>query len=289
MPRRMKILWLPLVFVLSCTPLPRAEVAAYQQTFDAFRSVSMSVLDIVAPYERAATRKRSYTASDCPGETDVVLSQDPFCYGIRDQFATIGDPTLVGSYRNLIEVVYRFNTIITAYSDGISIRFLKQDAEEFAALAGPFLAGASETVSGAVDSATPLATQAANLSDRNELLVFLAENHARVTSAFEEMALRSGRLYGTVNSGTAVLTANDPGLRATLNPRRQEIRTIIANWTVLIDETKDMFETMQFALSNPNNLEVRLRNLDETTFEVRAGFATLEGQIAAIGSNGAFE
>lgn len=281
------LIWLPLILLLGCTPLPRAEGADYRQTFDAFRNVSMNVLDIVTPYERAATRKRSYVGADCPGESNLVLTQDPFCYGIRDQFATIGDPTLVGSYRNLIEVVSRFNAIVVAYSEGVSIRVLTQDVAEFATFVDAF--GTAASVNGAVDSAIPLATQAANLRDRRELLSFLAENHELVERAFEEMSLRSGRLYGTVNSGTAILTANKPSLRASLNPRRREIRTIIANWTVLIDETKEVFGKLQFALNNANNLEVRLRNLDDTKFEINAGFVALQGQIAEIGSNSAFE
>ena len=48
---------------------------------------------------------------------------------MRDAYADIGDPPLVGAYRNLSNVVLRFNTLLVAYADGISDRLLKRDLD----------------------------------------------------------------------------------------------------------------------------------------------------------------
>jgi hypothetical protein len=60
-----------------------------------------------------------------------AFGTDPYCYELRDGYADIGDPPLVGAYRNLANVILRFNTLLVAYSDGISGRLLRQELEGF--------------------------------------------------------------------------------------------------------------------------------------------------------------
>ncbi|MEO9514522.1 MAG: hypothetical protein ABJH45_18845 [Paracoccaceae bacterium] len=276
-------------FLVACTPLPKAELNAYARTFEAFENVSNKVLDIVAPYERAATRKTNYTTTDCPMDQPRVLSNDPFCHQIRDAFATIGDPPLVKSYRNLISIIARFNVIVIAYSNGVSLQFIKQDVDEFSNIVGVFGATATAEFTELVDELTPLVQQSSNIRDRRELQIFLTANFETVEAAFQRMAIQSGALYTNVDTGTLRLIGEGGVNRKALESRRRELRSILANWTVLIEETQDLLQGMEFAISNPENLEVRIRNLAENSFEVFAGFEALNAQTAAIGTDGAFE
>ncbi len=273
----------------ACTPLPRAELEAYRQTFNAFESVSNDVLNIVAPYERAATRKSSYTRADCPNNQPAVLSSDAFCYSIRDNFASIGDPQLVASYRNLINMVSRFNAIVVGYADGASFQFIKQDVDEFGNLVGVFGSTAASEFAGLVSEGTPIVQATADLTDRRDLVEFVNLNFQLVDQAFEEMALQSGALYSNVVTGTTLLRQSGSGNSSALASRKTEMREIIANWTVLMDETRRLLGEMTFAVSNPENLEVRLRNIGENSIQINAGFAVLEQQISELGTGGAFQ
>jgi hypothetical protein len=52
---------------------------------------------------------------------------------MRDAYADIGDPPLVAAYRNLADVILRFNRLLIAYADGISGRLLAQDLDGLSA------------------------------------------------------------------------------------------------------------------------------------------------------------
>lgn len=285
--RAYTLLWA--LFVAGCTPLPTAELNAYVRTFQTFDEVSNDVLDLIVPYERAGTRRTNYTSANCPDDQPNVLVNDPFCYGIRDAFATIGDPALVNSYRNLIETVVRFNAIIVAYAEGTSFRFVQQDVDAFSNAIGVLGATATREFTGLTAALQPVAAQSLALRDRRALQDFISANVGLVETVFAEMALQSGALYANVDSGTQYLIAVGAGNTAALRSRRGELRNIIANWTVLIDQTRDLLQGMEFAIANPDNLSVRLRNLGGETFEVSADFRALRDQISAIGTGGAFE
>jgi len=267
----------------ACTPFPRAELTTYSQTFAAFQEVSGTVLDIVAPYERMAIRPSTFTTEDCPA--GGVLSPDPFCYEIRDVFATIGDPPLVGSYRDLIEVIARYNAILVAYSDGVSLRFIQQDLDGFAAGVAAASADAAADLTGVITDLTPAAEQLTGYSDRQSLLALLNQTFPKVDAAFAALARESGALFSNVATGTTGAVRLG-GNRQTLAARRTELRNVIANWTVLIDETRGLLQDMNFALNNPDNLEVRLRNLQDEAIPVNAGFEVLRRQLAELGTAG---
>lgn len=275
--------------LIACTPQPTAELNAYARTFEAFEDVSNDILTLITPYERAGTRQRRYTAANCPDDQPSVLVDDPFCYGIRDAFATIGDPPLVKSYRNLITIVARFNAIVVAYAEGASFRFVQQDMDEFSNSVSVLGTTASSEFASLVGELTPVAERSLTLRDRQELQAFIAENVPVVEMAFDQMVLQSGALFSNVDSGTQYLIGVGAGNTSALRSRRGEIRDIIANWTVLTDQTRDLLQGMEFAITNPENLEVRLRNLGAASFEVSKDFDVLRGQISNIGTAGAFE
>lgn len=322
---------IPALVLASCTQtLPKAELVSYTSAYSEVHALTNSVLDIVIPYERMvirqAIRSRSQTVTvpgvrancqnpeifadgKCPFTTQPstktttrrVATQntclrgyggpDPFCYELRDGFATIGDPPLAGAYRNLSDVVQRFNTILVAYANGTSIQFVQQDlsglSTSIAVLTNnPYFAGATQPASQAIgqliQNLVPMAKVALDVRDRKALKNFLIDNYDLVDTALRQMAENSPTLYSNVGVGTQLFELRRAGSSANLRPRRQAIRKIVANWTVVIEDTRVLLATLRTAIENPNNLEVRLRNLGEPAVTARSNIEFIKKQIATL-------
>ena len=220
---------------------------------------------------------------------------DPFCYELRDAWADIGDPPLVAAYRSLSNVVLRFNNLLVAYADGISGTLLEQDVNSLSAAAGnltqlaPIAAisgagGFAAGFSGAVSALAPIAGIAGRIADRAQLRSFLLENYENVDKAIALMATGSAELYANVAIGTNLfrrLTA--PGAGQSLIIRRQEIRRLIANWTVLLDDNRRLLRELRAALAAPDGLETRLNNLDPPV-KARIDTSVIKKEIATLGT-----
>ena len=161
---------------------------------------------------------------------------------MRDGYADIGDPPLVGGYRNLANVVLRFNTLLIAYADGISGRLLHQELTGLAASvtelskaspvsrihSAPALAA---SFSALVDGLGPIVNIAGRYIDRAELRSFLLANYDLVDAALLVMATESVELYANVANGTDSfqrIAAPNSGHIQSLVVRRKEIRRLIS-------------------------------------------------------------
>jgi hypothetical protein len=224
-----------------------------------------------------------------------VGGPDPFCYERRDGYADIGDPPLVGAYRNLANVVLRFNTLLIAYSDGISGRLLQQELaglsasvselSQMAPITNITGAGAfAASFSGVVTSLAPIANLAGGVYDRAQLRVFLLENYDLVDQAIALMARGSPELYANVSVGTELFRRQTPpGTGGALLSRRKEIRRLIANWTVLLDDTRRLLRELKVAIEVSDGLETRMHNL-EATIRARIDTSAIKKQIATLGT-----
>lgn len=213
---------------------------------------------------------------------------------MRDGYADIGDPPLVAAYRSLSTVILRFNMLLVAYSDGISGRLLRQELEGFSSSinqisklapitnisgAGTFAA----SFTGIVNSLLPIADLAGGVVDRSQLRIFLLENYEIVDQAILLMAQNSSRLYANVYVGTQLFQIKTRGAGESLNTRRREIRRLIANWTVLLDDTRRVLRELKIAIEVSDGLETRIRNL-EATVTTRIDTSAIKKQIATLGT-----
>ena len=223
-----------------------------------------------------------------------AFGADPYCYEMRDGFADIGDPPLVGAYRNLANVILRFNTLLVAYSDGISGRLLRQEIDGFTSSiseisrlapitnisgAGTFAA----SFTGIVNSLLPLADLAGGVVDRAQLRAFLLDNYEIVDQALLLMAQNSSKLYANVYVGTQLFQIKTRGAGENLNTRRREIRRLIANWTVLLDDTRRILRELKIAIEASDGLETRMRNLEATVIS-RINTSAIKKEIATLGT-----
>jgi hypothetical protein len=69
-----------------------------------------------------------------------------------------------------------------------------------------------------------------------------------------------------------------------MNTRRREIRRLIANWTVLLDDNRRLLRELKFAIENSDGLETRLRSLNDSTVVARIDTSAIKKQIATLGT-----
>jgi hypothetical protein len=124
----------------------------------------------------------------------------------------------------------------------------------------------------------------AGIADRAQLRDFLLNNYENVDKAIALMATGSAELYANVAIGTNLfrrMTA--PGAGQSLVVRRQEIRRLIANWTVLLDDNRRLLRELRDAAAAPDGLETRLNNLDPSV-KARTDTSVIKKQIATLGT-----
>src|SRR5262249_39196038 len=158
---------------------------------------------------------------------------------------------------NLSNVVLRFNTLLVAYADGVSGRLLERDLDglstsvteltQVAPIANFSGAGAfTASLSGVLAVLKPIAGTAGRITDRAQLRNFLLDNYATVDEAIALMAMNSVELYANVAIGTNLFRrASAPGADQALVARRQAVRRLIANWTVLLDDTRRLLRELK--------------------------------------------
>jgi hypothetical protein len=221
---------------------------------------------------------------------------EPYCYEMRDGFADIGDPPLVAAYRNLSNIVGRFNNLLLAYTDGVSGKLIEADLSSLSASAtalskapplnGVDEAGAAATGFGAlVPQLSPLINIVGANIDRTQLRRFLLDNYKTVDDALVLMAKDSAALYADVVVGTQIyqVQVRTPQGSQTLATRRHDIRHLIANWTVLLDDTRALLRELKVAVEFPDGLETRLRNLDPSV-QTRIDTSVVKKQLATLGT-----
>lgn len=274
----------------TATTVPRVELDAYIGSYDKLQQTTNTVLDLVAPFERevirsVAAQPGSGAGGDCP------TGRNSYCYALRDAWATIGDPPLVKSIRRSTDVLLRFNKLLSAYASSASVDLLRADYARLQARIGP-LAGLAASAPGnigpAITIAKQLGTAAAEpllgAADRAQFGVYLRDNRAAVDEAFGLLAESSEVLYGNVSSATDLRkrAAANAAERAALDQRREQLRQILANWTVLIDNARVQLNELAWASANPDNMETRLRNLGNLDSETNANAAILNREILLL-------
>ena len=230
-----------------------------------------------------------------PGNcTRIVAGADPYCYEMRDGYADIGDPPLVGAYRNLANVVLRFNlrdrlrgrrdgpvAAAGTVRTGVVGRRTKQSLGGRRHRPGGGVLG---KLTALVNGLAPVVSIAGGFADRSQLRHFLVVNYPIVDEALVLMARDSVDLYANVAVGTNLFRRlGAPGTDQSLLIRRREIRRLISNWTVLIDDTRRLLGELRLALETSDGLETRLVNL-EGTVKARIDTSAIKKQIATLGT-----
>lgn len=292
----------------ACANIPRVELETYVEASGQLHDVTNDVLDVVAPYERAVVRN---TAETHGAETKATLDQfglgdldaklipeacqgrvgeGQFCYELRDAYSTISDPTLVEATRRLSNVLQRYNAILAAYAGGVSGDILAADLERMrgeldfglslVSAAPPSVVG---TAFGTLD---PILKKLGEVRDQKVLRDYLLENHELVDAAYLELARSSTELYSNVFEGTQI-RSNAPGLnaaqRAALVERRHQVRTILADWTVIVDRSRQLLAELVVAMENPQGLESRLLNMGVISARGLSEAIIVSNQIKALG------
>jgi hypothetical protein len=140
-------------------------------------------------------------------------------------------------------------------------------------------------VSSLVVRLIPVAGIAGGIADRAQLGDFLLTNHGLVDEAIELMTTNSVTLYANVAVGTSLSLRRAGSAGQALVARRRDIRGLIANWTVLMDDTRRLLGELKSAIEHPDRLETRLRNLNESVVTARIDTSAIRKQIATLGTS----
>ena len=290
---RLGIIVVPLLLGACATTVPKVELDAYIGGYDKVQQTTNTLLELVVPFEREVMRSvassaGSATSGDCP------TGRNAYCYALRDAYATIGDPPLVQAVRRTSDVLLRFNKLLTAYTAGASAKLLAADYARLQARVG-VLGGLVETASPGIGPAISIAKSLgssvagplAASADRAQFGVFLQQNQANVDQAFGLLAESSEALYGNVRTATDIrkAAAANATERAALDQQRTEMRQLLANWTVLIDDVRVQLRELSWASAHPDGLETRLLNLGNAGLETSTNAEILNREIIGLIGN----
>ena len=273
-------------------PVPAAPARAPQGTVDPSLLANPQDAPAATPKPPAVKTTTVVFERTC---RNGYTGPDPYCFEYRAGYADIGDPPLVHAYRNLSDVIARFNALMVAYADGVDARLLEQDLNGLSAsvtalanlapissISGAI--GFASRFNGIVGKLLPIADIAGSAVDRGRLRIFLLENYETVDEAMALMQSSSPALYSNVAVGTNLFRLTARGSGEALKARRRGIRRLIANWTVLLDHDRRLLRELKIAIENPDGLETRLRNLNETTVAVRIDTSSIKKEIANLGT-----
>lgn len=306
-----------------CAAIPSAELDAYLEASNEVHAITNNVLDIVAPYERGVVRRTALTTLVTPTEHSASeiealreLAADPaavdaefagsdatglescigrtgegrYCYPLRDAYATLGDPPLVAAFRRTADVVWRYDRILAAYAQGVSGALLMADLQRLKSRidAGLALSGAAapalpNALTAAVAALKPIATEVGTQRDRAALGQLLLRHQSAVDSAYTAMAIASTELFNNVHVDTNNRIAVRPEERAALLRRRDEIRSVIANWTVLLDDARMLLAELKIAAERPQALEPQLREMGLLSIRSLGRASVVRNQIDTLG------
>jgi len=312
---------LVLLVASGCTTTPRADLDAYLEASNEVYAITNNVFDIVAPYERGVVRRMALVdpaTSTTPSEIEALreLAADPatvdaafagsdamglescigrtgegrYCYPLRDAYATLGDPPLVAALRRTADAVWRYDRILAAYAQGVSSALLVADLQRLKSRIDAGLAlsdTAAPAVPGALTAAFaalgPIAAEVGAQRDRAALGQLLLRHQPAVDSAYVAMAMASTELFNNVYVDMNNRIVARPEERAALLRRRDEIRSVIANWTVLLDDTRILLAELKIAVESPQALEPRLREMGVLSIRALGRTSVVRNQIDTLG------
>lgn len=306
---RFKFILIPALLV-SCTPmLPQAELDAYLIGYTKVQDATNSVLDLMTPFEREVIRSLSSIEistspavdtsllvistdeAESQGLSDCPTGKNNYCYQYRDAYATIGDPPLVKSVRRTSNVLFRFNKLLAAYAAGASAEILEADFASLQADVGVLGMVAKESVPGigqAIEIAKMLAKPLVASADRAQFGVYLKENHADVDKALGLLAESSEVLYSNVKLATQIRrrAVNTSSVESkALVKQGEDMRRILANWSVLIDDVRVQLSELAVAAEHPENFETGLRNLGKIDIEMMTNTEILNRELLSLIGN----
>lgn len=283
-------LWLALL--AGCAAPGRAELEAYLARSEGAARATDAVLDLVAPYERIVLRNQTQdcaaapaddaTGDGAPPETappEPTLRDPPldFAHCRRDAFATIGDPPVVGAARALSGTLGRLNGVMAARASGVSHQLLRRDFDAITAHVGslaPLVAhaeGAATALAKAAADAAPLGAILA-IGDDAALRAFVTTNRAAIVAAYAALSASSDTLWGNVRTGArqigdeamgaeAASLAERAALVRAAAARADQIAVLIADWTVVVDAQRGLFERYADAIARPGGLDGQIASL----------------------------
>lgn len=254
------------VVLLSCTRNAGvAEFVAYRDAFEASRSASDSLFDLLAIAEREERR--------------LIVSRGPeFSVDDASAFATIGEPPLTTSYRHAFATITQYNLVMVGLASGTSAQQL---SGEMAGLASKSVGLATVLVPGLGVNLFPFVPLAQSLGT-------IALTHRTRALFQQDLAANSTpviRLMTAMRDGSTVIfamlaNAGQTELGAGAG-RRETLRQVVSDWVVLMNRNIEALKLASNASRNGSSgadiatLRSTISDLQNSAEAVREGIALL--------------
>jgi hypothetical protein len=235
-----------LLVVSACaSPVPQAELDAYRSAFTAARTANEAFLEQFASAERAL---KSTAAAD------EFIAQDAAYY------ATSGKPPLTTQIERAFNAIAAYNDVLTTLAEGRSWDAIRPQIDR-AATSFSVLAGLAGPQGAAVGAAIPLAGNLINelgsalrgVTDRKQAQQLIVDHTDDVVAVIDTLIKFSPDIHGIVQDyfkkaqATAATENRMDDARAFKVKAESTSRTLVANWVVLLQDTKGALENLKAA------------------------------------------
>lgn len=257
------------------------EFTLYKRAFDESLAVATALIDRLAASERQVGRLGHFEPNKLG--VDPVFKPEDAAY-----FSNHTDPPLAAEYRRAIVVINRYNELMLAFASGKGfdkaieqLNMLASEATLFAAPVGqtPVSAGyraiANDILTLVAAERSREVFQASFRKTAPQLLILIDGMKAQTPVAFKNLAFFL----------EADLLNIDRGLRAgdvaALKAKHMELRVLLSDWVILLDQHAALIKATQMAIENPR-LGTELSGATEAVVQLRVTVDSVRSHLASI-------
>lgn len=260
------------------------EFVLYNNAFNESKQASNEIIDMLSVAEREVQRS-AY-------EREHTLYSAHFDPDLASIFSDVGDPPLAARYRQSIAVIASYNTLMLSYANGEGFESLQGQAASLAESSLSLLetlqiAGEVSSIVGPYgDLFETLATSALEFRSRQ---VFRDELLASAPGVIELMqTMRDGSedifpnlVYKAENEIYLIEAGDASGNIPKLRNNIYEMRIILSNWVLLMDNNILALSSVIDAVNNPSSAS-QMASAVKSVSELNQTALVIQKQIAAL-------
>jgi hypothetical protein len=263
-----------------------AEFQVYALSVDTLAAASEPVIARLRVEERRSAVRRidggrvtadglgSFTVNGADAGAPVLGLAPEFRVAHASYFAESGDPPLAAAVRLSVEALRRFSAAMTVYAEG---RGLDDAIGDLAGVAGDVRAGLSAFGAAvpAADTALAGAREAAQFADavgsRAAFRRILREEGANVDALFAQLIENAPVVFDTITEPDRVARELEADARQAeaLRARIVADRALVAEWTMMLVETRAQFAATLAAIDAPGSAGASIASAAAASADLR--------------------
>lgn len=266
----------------ACAQLPRAELQAYRDSFQAAQSASAPIMESYAARERAETIARLRRDRNIAADTDFF---DEFKLADAAAVSTLNLPPGAEAADRSFRAIARYNDTLVALAENRNIDEAKAQLHSLRSeLVGiaPVLEGAFTELVPIVNLLKPFAEAAIAEDNREQFRLIVINGHDEVVQLIDVLRDLAPHQF-TIITAQLRQRANAAPVaeRAPIAKQINDWHTVFANYVALLDAMKDKLGRLRDAVENPRSVPLLVR-ANEGAADIRAHADALRRAIAEL-------